>query len=84
MIYAHLAMNMREADCLFKCFIDERKNSIVKIKRTPFFYVKLLDGDEHCFMMFDTYMKWSIGQTYKLDGILYHSDFPQAEGGDDE
>ena len=72
-------MNMREADCSFKCFIDERENSIVKIRKTSFFYVKLLDGDEHCFMSFETYKNWNIGRTYTMDGRLYYSGFPYVE-----
>lgn len=79
MIYAHLAMNMREADCLFKCFVDERTNSIVKTRKASFFYAKLLDGNEHCFMSFDTYKKWRIGRTYTMDGRLYHSGVPYVE-----
>ena len=79
MTYAHLAMNMRDADFFFKCFIDERKDSVVKTRKTSYFYVKLLDGDEHCFMSFDFYKKWNIGRTYTMDGKLYHSGFQCIE-----
>ena len=79
MIYAHLAMTMREADFLFKCFIDEWKDSIVKTKKTSVFNVKLLGGDEHCFMSCDIYKNWNKGRTYTFDGRLYHSGIPYVE-----
>ena len=83
MIYAHLAPNMREADFWAENFVNEQKNSINNIRKTSIIKVKLKDGDEHHFMNLDTYLKWSIGRTYKLDGILYHSGFPQMERSED-
>lgn len=84
MIYAHLAPNMREADFWAKCFIDKNGGNVEKVRKLSFVKVKLISGDEHYFMNDDVYRKWSRGRTYKLDGILYHSGFPQAKGGGDE
>ena len=83
MIYAHLAPNMREAEFLAKCFIDKNSDNVEKVRKA-LLMVKLVGGDEHYFMNIDAYKKWSIGRTYILDGILYHSGFPQAKGGDDK
>ena len=79
MIYAHPAPSMREAHFCADCFINKQRNSIDKITKTSLIKVKLKDGDEHYFMNFGTYRKWSVGRTYKFDGILYHSGFPQVE-----
>ena len=83
MIYAHLAPTMREADFWAECFVGEWRNNVDKVRKSSFIKVKLMDGDEHHFMNVDVYRKWSRGRTYKLDGILYHSGFPQAKGGDE-
>lgn len=82
MIYEHLAPNMREADFCAKCFIDKNSGNVEKVRKLSFVKVKLMNGDEHHFMNCDVYRKWSMGRTYNLDGILYHSGFPQAKGGE--
>lgn len=79
MIYAHIAPTMREAEFLAKSFVDEWEYSIVKMRKKSFFYVKLLNGGEHCFMSFDVYKKWNKGRTYTMDGRLYHSGLPYVE-----
>ena len=84
MTYAHLAPNMREADFWAKCFIDKNSGNVEKVRKSALMMVKLVGGDEHYFMNIDAYKRWNIGRTYILDGVLYHSGFPQAKGGDDE
>ena len=77
MTYAHLAMNMREADFLFKAFTKKYKKVIAKTEKTSgIFTVIIVNGDEHCFMNCDMYNKWHIGRTYIMDGGLYHSGVP--------
>ena len=76
MTYAHVLPTMREADFCFRSFLDEWKNSIRKAEK---YKVHLINGDEHHFVSFHNYRKWSIGRTYTLDGRLYHSGVPYVE-----
>ena len=78
MIYCHVAWTMREADFLFRDFVRDNENKLVKISKINLMTLDK-DGNQHHFMSGERYNDWCIGRKYIWNGETYESGIKIAE-----
>lgn len=73
MIQVHVYNTYRELQYYFKEWLKEFDCCVAKTSKAPDYKIVLSNGEEHYFMVWETYDKWCLGRDYYIGHQRYHS-----------